>query len=323
MLTDAGLDLGSRPTRFATDDGSRTIRAGHQHALCDGPTAADVPSTNGAVALSTNGEPGKSGSIQPAEASGNSERAKVNPPAAPAADTMSSNAASRERTEAEWRQALADKDERFRDLHHRVKNSLQLISSLLSIETRGIKDLEAAQRLQDAQRRIQTLVRVHERLYELNDGCAGRIDAGAQLSALCRDLAVLSGAVDRGVTIAIEAQPCSIDRDKLTPLALLVSELVTNAVKHATPPSHTDIPIQVKVTLGRDTVEGYARLSVSDSGPGLPADFDLAHCRGLGMRLVTSFARQLGGTLSIEHTQTGNNNALHGACFSVSFPLNR
>ena len=230
----------------------------------------------------------------------------------------------KQRTEAEFRQALADKDERFRDLHHRMKNSLQMISSLLVLETRGIADRDAASRLEDAQDRIQTLVRIHERLYAAQDGGAEEIDAAAQLTALCEELARSTGAVARGVAIVVNAQPCPIPFDKLTPLALLVSELVTNAVKHAAPAvaGGTGTPARITVTFGPDSVAGFARLSVFDTGPGLPADFDLQRPAGLGLRLVSSFARQLGGTLSVDRGG-GNGSARSGAGFTLSFPLGR
>jgi two-component sensor histidine kinase len=228
--------------------------------------------------------------------------------------------ASNQRSESEWRQELADKDERFRDLHHRVKNNLQLFSSLLSIEIRNIEDPEAAQHLRDIQHRMHMLVRVHERLYAERDGSADRIDAAKELKALCAELAQSSGAARRNVAITIEAERCEIRTEKLAPLSLILSELVTNALKHAAPSDPSSAPTKIVVCLGRDGGDRWARLSVSDSGPGLPADFDLTRCSGIGMRLVASFVRLLGGTLSIGRVSY-DAGAPRGACFTISFPV--
>jgi two-component sensor histidine kinase len=189
------------------------------------------------------------------------------------------------------------------------------------MEIRNIKEPEAARHLQDTQHRIHMLVRVLERLYAGQDGSEDKIDASREINALCAELAESSGAAKRNVTIAIDAKRCEISSDKLVPLSLILSELVTNAIKHAAPPSLSSVPTNVIVSLERQDGDGWARLSVSDSGAGLPADFDLTGCNGLGIRLIGSFVRQLGGTLSIGRIRYGDRVALPGACFTVSFPV--
>jgi two-component sensor histidine kinase len=235
-------------------------------------------------------------------------------------DTSLPDPAASQRSDAEWRQALADKDERFRDLHHRVKNSLQILSSLLSIEIRNIKDPQVARHLRDTQHRMHVLVRVHERLSAEQGRSDHKVDAGMELKALCAELAQSSGALEQHVSLTIETELCEVSAAKLAPLSLIVSELVANAIKHAVPTVPSRAPTNIVIFLERDR-DGWARVTVSDSGPGLPPDFDPTRCPGLGMRLILSFVRQLGGTLSIGRLDDSPGDAPRGACFTISFPL--
>ena len=228
------------------------------------------------------------------------------------------------RGEAEWRQIIAEKEEQLQDLHHRVKNSLQMISSLLSLEARNVRDPQARRPLQDAQRRIQGLARLHERLYRVPPGPgAHQTELDGHLRDLCADLDRSIGARQQGVSIRVEAEPVSIAVGKLAPLSLLVSELVTNAVKHGPTTADDGAPSEVIVRLKRGAVQGWVELSVSDDGPGLPPDFSLSDPRAdLGLRLVNSFARQLGGTLTAGGPGAQDvGGCRRGAQFSVSFPL--
>jgi two-component sensor histidine kinase len=224
------------------------------------------------------------------------------------------------RSDAEWRQALADKDERFRDLHHRVKNSLQLLSSLLSIEIRNIKDPQAARHLRDIQHRMHVLVRVHERLSSEQDRSDYKVAVGTELKALCAELGQSFGALQQNLSLRIEMERCEVSAAKLAPLSLIVSELVANAIKHAVPTVPSRAPTNIVISLQRDR-DAWARVSVSDSGPGLSPDFDPTRCPGLGMRLILSFARQIGGTLSTGRLGDGCGDAPRGACFTISFPV--
>lgn len=298
VLDQAGLEE-------AACDCYRIIRAEHQRLVCD------VPGGTGA------NEAGVSTLLGCADVNADIPRDLAMQDPNTGRTNAAAGAAARERTDAEWRQALADKDERLQDLHHRVKNCLQIISSLLALESRACQDTEATRRLRDAHGRIQSLLRVHQRLYEAPEAFPKPLDAGAHLSALCDEVADAAGAAQRGVLVAVEARPCPLSAGQLTPLALLVSELVTNAVKHAAPHDPEGDPTRVLVLLEPDG-DGLARLTVFDTGPGLPAGFDPKRPTGLGMRLVASFARQLGGVLEIARGGGGS-----GARFAVSFPLGR
>jgi two-component sensor histidine kinase len=220
------------------------------------------------------------------------------------------------RSTADWHRVIAEKDARLHELHHRTKNSLQVISSLLAIEARDIADPAAASRLHDAQQRVRSLARIHEQLNGENAPSSERLDPGAQLKALCEHVGQSYGADERRVGVHVDAQPCLIEPGKVAPLSFIACELVTNALKHAT---GSGIPGRVHLRFGPAPAPGQACLSVCDDGPGLPSDFHPSNCRGLGMRLVATFARQLGGTFDFSRgTREGRQN---GARFTILFPV--
>jgi PAS domain S-box-containing protein len=185
-------------------------------------------------------------------------------------------------------QAVADKTVLLSEINHRVKNSLQLVSGLLNLQMASIDDNLAKALLKDASDRIAAVARVHYRLYQSDR--FSTLDFAAFLEELCDDLAEASGA--SVCDLVLETGALEINIDHAAPLGLIANELVTNAIKHR----DTD-PAVIKVTLETGP-DGYA-LTVSDNGPGLPADFNPAKSRTLGMRIVTALTRQLGGKLDI------------------------
>jgi len=174
----------------------------------------------------------------------------------------------------------------LQELTHRIKNSLQIIGSMVSLEARNQKSGEGNAALERVSHRIAALGRLYSMLGETNSVEA--VDAASYLEALCRDL-IESVQKEDGTSIALKTEIAreSLPIDRAIPLGLIVNELVTNAVKYAFPgePKGT-----IAVTLKRFT--GELRLTVADDGQG--ADPQRADS-GLGSRLVDSFARQLGG----------------------------
>ncbi len=202
---------------------------------------------------------------------------------------------------AELRRALADKDMLFRDMHHRVKNNMQVVSSLLSLQAMRL-DGPARAGLEASLRRIQTMGMVHELLYR--SGQPAQIEFATYLRQLCGHLADAYATSDR-VRITVEASECLLGLDVATPLALIVTELVTNALKYAFPGERAGT---IRVILrGGKTLE---RLVVSDDGIGLPhrPDEEIRDDRqaapgrsgGLGFPLVRGLAGQVGATVSID-----------------------
>jgi two-component sensor histidine kinase len=191
----------------------------------------------------------------------------------------------------ELRRSIQQKDLMLREVNHRVKNSLQLVSSLLRLESRQITDPVTRRHFDEACARVATIARVHERLYKTDK--VGVVEFGQFLRDLCADLSH-SAMIEQGHHIEVKADTRELPTDKVIPLALIVNELVTNAVKYAYP-AGTHGVIQVQFSSARD---GGFEVGVADEGIGLPAGFDPAATQSLGMRMVSALLGQVGAELS-------------------------
>jgi two-component sensor histidine kinase len=209
---------------------------------------------------------------------------------------------------AEKDRALQQKDLLLKDVSHRVKNGLQLIGSLVQMQRRKITDPVAQRQIADMAARVQALASVHRHLYRSEQV------GSAELAAYLREVAKpLAQSAD--VEIQVDAPQVLMPVDALVPLAMVLSELVTNSAKYARWPEGSGKPRRptVKITARMSdqagtataangvTADGLAprlHLTVEDDGPGLPAGFDLEHSSGLGMRIVGSLVQQLGGTIT-------------------------
>lgn len=188
--------------------------------------------------------------------------------------------------EAEREALAAQKDLLVQEMHHRVKNSLQLVQGLLLLQARGAPpDLAAG--LKEAAGRIVSIAAVHRRLYE--GGPGPHQDAADHLGGLVDDLRRSVGGGER--QLALEAAPgLTLPPERMAALGLLATELVTNALKHGAG----------RVTVSLSMRDGQAELAVRDEGDGFPDGFDAARSRGLGMRVALAMARQLRGALRVE-----------------------
>ncbi len=203
------------------------------------------------------------------------------------------------------RGALAERDVLLREIHHRVKNNMQVIASLLSIQSNSV-NRELRPYFQDNMQRIRAMARIHESLYA-SDNLA-QVDFAAYLASLCEDLRSSFGARDR-VVCTIEAPPLSFPIDVATPLGLLLNEVISNSLKHGFSDN------------GRGRIDITIRLNgseitflVQDDGAGLPPDLDLATDRSMGLRLIRILAQQLGATYVFERPPEG------GALFRLLLP---
>lgn len=185
-----------------------------------------------------------------------------------------------------------------REIDHRVMNSLQLVSSVLEMQGRAATDPDTTLQLEIAAKRVNTVARVHRHFY--SEPLAEQSCALEYLSRLGADLSDVLGTAK----LSVSGEPARIASDRIMPLGLTVNELVTNAVKHGA----TQVLIDVA-----PNGDG-ATISVSDDGPGLPADFDPAKATGLGMRVIRGLVSQHGGRLDFGPASTGS-----GACFQVTF----
>jgi two-component sensor histidine kinase len=210
----------------------------------------------------------------------------------------------------ELQEAVEEKDTLLREIHHRVKNNLQTVISLLNLQTKNIRYEGAKLALQQLKMRIQTLGLVHRHLYE-SEGLK-TVDLRTFLGELCRLLQDGSGISYWQVRCALDIAAVSLPIERAVPLALLATELVTNAFKHGFPNGRTGT-INVQLVIDQDD----ARLLVADDGVGTSptmAGDELGDRPGLGVVLIDALARQLGGSI----TRSGP----PGTTTLVVFPLN-
>ena len=198
----------------------------------------------------------------------------------------------------ELRRSIIQKDLMLREVNHRVKNSLQLVSSLLRLESRQIADPVTRRHFDEACARVATVARVHERLYKTDK--VGVVEFGQFLRDLCADLSH-SAMIEQGHHIDVHADTRELPTDKVIPLALIVNELVTNAVKYAYPVG-TRGAIHVQF---RSAQDGSFEVVVADEGVGLPSGFDPAATKSLGMRMVSALLGQVGAELSCASNSGG------------------
>jgi len=188
--------------------------------------------------------------------------------------------------------ALREREVLLSEIHHRVKNNLQLVSSMLALQAR-IVGAEAQHALGEGQRRIDSIALVHEQLYGSRNLSAVNLAnyIHALIPALCRT----STAADR-VEVSLSLEDVELVPERAIPCGLLVSELVTNALKHAFPDERRGT---LEVRLAR-IVPSALRLVVRDDGVGMQGDFPLGKRHGLGLDLVAIFAKQLDAELLVE-----------------------
>lgn len=213
--------------------------------------------------------------------------------------------------EEDLHKALAEKDLLLRELYHRVKNNMQIISSILDLQAAAIRDPAAIETFRIGQARIRAMALVHEKLYQAKD--LTRISFSDYVQDLVADLFTSYGVgPDRiHLKLDIDINADVIPVDTAVPCGLIVNELLSNSVKYAFPQGR---PGEVRVELRRLGPHGY-RLVVADDGIGLPHDFDLAQAQTLGLRLVYSLCReQLKGTVDTTFTKGGTT-------FRITFPL--
>jgi two-component sensor histidine kinase len=214
-----------------------------------------------------------------------------------------------ERRQAEevMRAALEEKKMLLEEIHHRVKNNLQIISSLLRLQGGYVENEKDRARFDECQTRVRTMAMVHERLYRSQN--LASINFGEHVRDLVNMLASTYSQAAVEVQVFAEAESVSLKLDTAIPAGLIVNELVSNALKHAFPAGRRGT---LKVSLHSPT-PGQLLLSVEDDGVGLPPGFDWDQARSLGLRMVHDLARQIRGTLEVR--QNG------GTTFALSFPV--
>jgi len=188
--------------------------------------------------------------------------------------------------------ALSDKVVLLQEIHHRVKNNLQVTSSLLQMQARRFDDPDVRMAFQETQDRLRSIGLIHDSLYRTDAG--GTIHLQDYLSRLIGELSGAYGAAARGIAVDLDAEPIAINLDRAVPLALAVTEAISNAFKHAFAPGEGG-SIKVRARQLGEAIE----VEVRDTGRGVtvPIEKDSS----LGTKLMRAFATQLGGRFSLEN----------------------
>ncbi len=205
--------------------------------------------------------------------------------------TAARDVTQREEYESRLRKSVAEKETLLREVHHRVKNNMQIISSLLNLQGQGIRDPQINDAIERAQGRIRTMAMVHDALYHSSDFTDIDFDEYAQsLASYC-----VYGMDRRGFAVKVVSSGIKLGLDLAIPCGLILNELVSNSARYAFASAGT-----THLTISLSGSEKQMTLEVCDDGQGLGEGFILARDGKLGMSLVSSLAAQIGGKLEIE-----------------------
>jgi len=213
----------------------------------------------------------------------------------------------RKLSEKRIQDALQQKDLLLREVHHRVKNNLQVIHSLLDLQALKSNDSELIGMLRDSQNRVRSMSLIHQTLYQSQN--FAQVDFQRFLGELLPRLTEAYGSMSGQVAIEIQAHEVKLPINEAIPCGLIVNELVSNALKHGFPNQQRGT-ILVEI---REQAEQRIELSISDDGQGIPDSLDLTRTGSLGLQLVHLLTRQLHGTLDIQREKPTR--------FSLSFQL--
>ena len=213
----------------------------------------------------------------------------------------------RKREEERIRDSLKEKDLLLGEIHHRVKNNLQIIHSLLSLQTASVRDEVALGMLRESQNRVLSMALIHRTLYQSND--FAKVDFATFLDSLVPTLIGSYGIDSSRFTVSVDADDARLPINAAVPCGLIVNELISNTLKHGFPQGRGG-KIDIRLANGEG---GGAVLSVSDDGVGLPDSLDIGNSTTLGLQLVTLLADQIGGELTIRRRDPTR--------FEIRFPM--
>lgn len=212
----------------------------------------------------------------------------------------------RRQAEDQIKASLKEKEVLLKEIHHRVKNNLQIISSLLKLQSSYVQDQQILEMFRDSQSRIRSMALIHEKLYRSKD--LSRIHFSEYVRDLINHLQRSYSASSQGVQIQIPDRPIWLNIDIAVPCGLIINELVSNALKHAFPNSEPDGIIEVDLTA---QTGHQLTLIVRDNGVGFPEGLNFRNTESLGLELVCTLTEQLRGTIELKRGQ--------GTCFEIQF----
>lgn len=211
------------------------------------------------------------------------------------------------RSEEQMRSSLVEKEVLIREIHHRVKNNLQIISSLLHIQSSKITNDEMVSMFMDCQNRVKSIALIHEKLYQTNSFT--RVDFDSYTMNLVYYLFRMFDVKSNKVSIRMNVENVFLPMDTAIPCGLIINELITNSLKHAfTDDKHGEILIQAVYHS-----DNKFTLTIKDNGRGIPEDVDFNKSKTVGFNLINSLVRQLGGNLKINRNE--------GTEFNITFSI--
>ncbi len=210
----------------------------------------------------------------------------------------------KKKIEKQIKSSLHEKEMLLKEIHHRVKNNLMVISSLLSLQSRYIKDEASKNIFKESQNRARSMALIHELLYQSND--LKRIDFGYYIRTLTNELFRMYVTDQSLIKLNMNVEEVMVDINTAIPLGLIVNELVSNSMKHAFPNDKSgEINIEFKSN------KGIYTMIVADNGVGFPEDYDIENTDTLGLRIVNSLTEQIEGKITIER--------VNGTKFTIVF----
>ena len=215
----------------------------------------------------------------------------------------------RKAAEEALKASLAEKEVLLQEIHHRVKNNMQVISSLVDLQANEIKNVAMREIFQDVTDRVRSMAMVHEKLYQSAD--LARIDFADYVQSLLNYLWRAHGTAASGIRLETDLQPVMLAINTAIPCGLILNELVSNALKHAFP-GRDGAKVSVSLCNGE---KGQAQLRVRDNGIGLPAGFDWNTAKSLGLRLVRMLAGQINADIESRSAQ--------GTAFTITFEISK
>jgi two-component sensor histidine kinase/HAMP domain-containing protein len=197
------------------------------------------------------------------------------------------------RAEQELRASLKEKEVLITEVHHRVKNNLQIISSLLNMQSRFVQDEHALEILRDSQSRVRSIALIHERLYQSES--LANVEFGDYIKTLTTSLLQMYRHIGSGIQVVYDLEQVELPLETAVPCGLIMNELITNALKYAFPGNR-----QGSIWISVRGVGSMVEIRVADDGVGIPRTQELGSTKRLGLPLVTNLVNQLNGTLDIQ-----------------------
>lgn len=218
----------------------------------------------------------------------------------------------RKKYEEQLTASLKEKEVLLKEIHHRVKNNLQILSSLLKLQSRSTHDKHTQEMFEESQARVKTMALIHEELYSTSN--LTKIEFASYVQNLANNLFRTYGGASKAIKLDIHVDDIQLDVDTAIPCGLIINELVSNSLKYAFPAErlaqqeHSENKIDIEL---RQQEDEHLMLKIRDNGVGLPADLDVGNTTTLGMQLVNTLTEQLSGKMEYHNH--------HGAEFAITF----